>query len=312
MILTKAFIIDKPLYKHRGILLDTSRNFLPLKSILETIDGMASSKLNVLHWHITDAQSFPLEIKEYPKMSQYGSYSPNQIYKMSQIEFVIKYAHQNGVRVIMEIDAPAHAGYGWQWGREDGLGDLAVCVNKQPWRNYCIQPPCGQLNPVNPNVSFVMESVYQELINLNPTEINFHMGGDEVHFGCWESIVEIVLAMKLKGYPINKYGFLQLWADFQDEMLQTYDKSFGNNQSKFILWSSDLTDPINITQYLSPKRYVIQTWVEKESSLNKDLLEKGYQLIVSTKNAWYFDHGFWYATIVNCFKIFFYNLVICQ
>ena len=33
-----------------------------------------------------------------------------------------------------------------------GKGRLAVCVNQEPWQDYCVEPPCGQLNPVNPNV----------------------------------------------------------------------------------------------------------------------------------------------------------------
>lgn len=297
VILSKALISDKPLYKHRGLLLDTSRNFLPLKHIRQTIIGMASSKLNVFHWHITDAQSFPLEVQRYPQMSEYGSYSSDKIYRLADIRSIIEYAKLRGVRVLLEIDAPAHAGYGWQWGQKAGLGDLAVCVNKQPWRSYCIQPPCGQLNPVNPNVSVVMKEVYKDLIQVNDGEVNFHMGGDEVHLGCWNSTQEIVDGMRQRGYNRTKDGFMQLWSEFQQEMLDVYDSIVGDAKSKVILWSSDLTNPVNIRKYLSPERYVIQTWVEKENNLNKELLQKGYQLIISTKNAWYLDHGFWYVSL---------------
>lgn len=53
-------IEDRPIYRHRGVLLDTARNFLPVSVIKRTIAGAAASKLNVFHWHITDTQSFPL------------------------------------------------------------------------------------------------------------------------------------------------------------------------------------------------------------------------------------------------------------
>lgn len=43
-------------------------------------------------------------------------------------------------------------------------------------------------------------------------------------------------------------------------------------------------------------RYIIQTWVESTDELPGQLLERGYELIMSTKNAWYFDHGFWGKT----------------
>ncbi|RYD66910.1 MAG: hypothetical protein EOP84_30895, partial [Verrucomicrobiaceae bacterium] len=60
-------IQDAPLYPVRGIMIDTGRNFISKKKIFEQIDGMALSKLNVLHWHIVDSQSWPLEVSAYPE-----------------------------------------------------------------------------------------------------------------------------------------------------------------------------------------------------------------------------------------------------
>lgn len=102
------------------------------------------------------------------------------MYSSHEIAQIIEYAKLRGIRVIIEIDAPAHSGNGWQWGEQAGLGKLAVCVNQQPWRNYCIQPPCGQLNPANPNVYGVLRDLFQDLIQLLPPGEAFHMGGDEV------------------------------------------------------------------------------------------------------------------------------------
>lgn len=66
--LTGAKIRDRPAYPHRGLMLDTARNFIPVPDILRTIDAMASSKLNVFHWHITDTQSFPMESPRVPQL----------------------------------------------------------------------------------------------------------------------------------------------------------------------------------------------------------------------------------------------------
>lgn len=71
-------------------------------------------------------------------------------------------------------------GNGWQWGPESGLGDLAVCVNQQPWRSYCIQPPCGQLNPANHNLYSILRNIYKDLKDVLPDGETLHMGGDEV------------------------------------------------------------------------------------------------------------------------------------
>lgn len=65
-----AKIVDKPVFKHRGLLLDSARNYLPIHSIKKQIDAMAASKMNVLHWHATDSQSFPVIFKRVPQMSR--------------------------------------------------------------------------------------------------------------------------------------------------------------------------------------------------------------------------------------------------
>lgn len=64
-------IKDQPIFVHRGLTLDTARNFIPVKDIERTLDGMAASKLNVFHWHATDSQSFPLHMPRVPQLTRY-------------------------------------------------------------------------------------------------------------------------------------------------------------------------------------------------------------------------------------------------
>lgn len=40
-------------------------------------------------------------------------------------------------QIIPEIDAPAHVGNGWDWGPKFGMGELGLCINRQPWSFYC-------------------------------------------------------------------------------------------------------------------------------------------------------------------------------
>ncbi len=60
---------DSPVYRFRGLMVDTSRHYQELRILKLIVDGMAASKLNVLHWHIVDADSFPLYLESAPELA---------------------------------------------------------------------------------------------------------------------------------------------------------------------------------------------------------------------------------------------------
>lgn len=103
---------DAPTFKWRGLMIDTSRHYLPINTILRAIDSMLYSKLNVLHWHIIDEDSFPMEIPNIPELSEFGKIGG--VFSPADIKTVIEYARIRGIRVVPEIDSPAHT---QSWGR---------------------------------------------------------------------------------------------------------------------------------------------------------------------------------------------------
>lgn len=77
---------DRPEFPHRGLMIDTARNYFPLDDLKKAIDGMASCKLNVLHLHLTDASSFPVILPNNPGFAEAGAYSSEKVYKPEDIK----------------------------------------------------------------------------------------------------------------------------------------------------------------------------------------------------------------------------------
>uniref|UniRef100_A0A182QJN0 Beta-hexosaminidase n=1 Tax=Anopheles farauti TaxID=69004 RepID=A0A182QJN0_9DIPT len=282
-------VSDTPAYPHRGLALDTSRNFIDLQSLRRTIDGMAMVKLNVFHWHITDSQSFPLVIKSRPTLHAYGAYSRRDVYTADDVRDLVQYALARGVRIIPELDAPAHVGEGWE-----KLG-VTACFNYQPWENYCVEPPCGQLDPTKDAVYDILEDVYREMnVMFNRSDL-FHMGGDEVSIRCWNATSSIKDWMTGQAWGLQEADYMKLWNYFQTEALARLDKTLPSEERgkrPIIMWTSKLTESPYLEKYLSKDRYIVQVWTTGNDSKLTNLLEKGYRLIMSNYDALYLDCGF--------------------
>merc|ERR1711915_649748 len=175
VILDDVWVADEPHYMHRGFSLDTSRNFYSVEEIKQLIDSLSYSKMNVFHWHITDSQSFPLELESLPDFTWFGAYRQDMIYTKADVKEVVDYATARGIMVIPELDAPAHVGNGWQAVDQS----FVVCLEKEPWEEFCVEPPCGQLNPAAPGMYDVLETIHMEFLSMFSPSI-LHMGGDEV------------------------------------------------------------------------------------------------------------------------------------
>ena len=61
-------IVDSPRFPFRGFMLDTSRHFYPVQSLLDTLDLMEINKMNVFHWHLVDNEAFPYQSIRYPAL----------------------------------------------------------------------------------------------------------------------------------------------------------------------------------------------------------------------------------------------------
>lgn len=107
-----------------------------------------------------------------------------QVYTWANIRDIVEYASVRGIKVIPELDVPAHVGEGWQYIFEQ---DILLCFKD----TFCRQMPCGILNPVNDAVYEIIRNLYSEFFQLFDTDV-FHIGGDEVEYECWNKTLSIL------------------------------------------------------------------------------------------------------------------------
>lgn len=135
---------------------------------------------------------------------------------------------------------------------------MTACFNAQPWTKYCVEPPCGQLDPSRDEVYDVLEDIYREMLEMFRYPDVFHMGGDEVSHACWNTSETIKQWMTTKGWGhLAEQDFMKLWGHFQDNALERVDR-VSKEKTPVIMWTSRLTDAPYVQQYLDVKRYIIQ------------------------------------------------------
>ncbi|KAK3328886.1 glycoside hydrolase superfamily [Apodospora peruviana] len=262
-------IKDWARFPHRGILMDTARNWFDVKDILRTIDAMTWNKLNRLHVHVTDSQSWPLEIRSMPEVAKQGAYRPDLTYKPGDIEMIQKYGLHRGVQVYFEIDMPGHIG-------SVALShpELIVAYNEQPYWWWCAEPPCGAFKLNDNRVDKFLDKLWDDLLpRVAPYTAYFHTGGDELNAN--DSMLD-------EGIRSNKSEVLQ-------PLLQKFiDKQHARIRKAGLTPMTWEEIPVDWNVTIG-KDVVVQSWLGGDSV--KDLTAKGHKVIDSNYNYLYLDCG---------------------
>merc|ERR1740117_1705150 len=67
-----------------------------------------------MHWHITDAQSFPINSRVEPSLAKMGSWSARERYTLEDVKEIVLHAKEHGIVVVPEFDMPGHTK---SWGK---------------------------------------------------------------------------------------------------------------------------------------------------------------------------------------------------
>lgn len=312
--------LDGPSFPYRGVMLDLSRHYLSPDVIKRTIRAMSYNKMNLLHLHLSDTASFPLEIVNQPNLTLYGAYSDEeQITHIDAIE-LFHYAKAHGVIIMPEIDTPAHVSAGWQWGPAADLGDLILCSDPDgtsgtQWASDALEPPSGQLNLANSNIYPILKEIYADIIQKFATSSGIiHLGGDEVIVGSDESWAACYNSSSL-GQPIlqlltelglsrtDPESFYLLWQNFTKMITKLAVDSFAeinpNLTPSFHFWGGagesqvtyNLITRPDVVDILPPDLFTIQVWDDSAHSISKTLIRKGYSIVLSNTDYVYLDCG---------------------
>lgn len=235
-----TFISDFPRFAFRGLLIDTSRHFLPVSVIKATITAMSWNKLNVLHWHIVDLDSFPYESIVLPNLAEQGSYTQySHVYGIEDVENIIEFGRYRGVRVIPEFDTPGHVA---SWGPGAGEGFLTNCCDHNGEKN-------GLFGPIDPTVQSnydLVNKLYSEVSNIF-TDGYIHLGGDEVPFDCWKSNPNITAYMTK--HNLKSYSELEsIWVEGVIKMAQALNV-------EYIVWEEVFNNGVKIDS-----KTIVEVW----------------------------------------------------
>ena len=260
-VLPELKMFDRPRYGWRGLMIDACRHWIPKEVILRNLDAMATVKMNVLHWHLTEYQGFRVESKVFPKLHEMGS--NGDYYTQDDIREVVEYAADRCIRVVPEFDLPGHS-TSWFVGHPELASVPGPYVLDT---TFMVLDPV--MDPTREEVYDFLDQFFEEMTGLFPDKY-LHIGGDEVSPTHWLGNPLITGFMKEHGLEDHH----ELQAYFNVRMQKLLDK-----HGKTMMGWDEIIHPD-----LPVDGIAVQTWRDHASlwesarNGNQAVLSAGYYL----------------------------------
>ncbi len=286
-------IKDKPRFSYRSFMLDEARHFFGKEITKEMLDMMALLKLNRFHWHLTDDQGWRVEIKKYPLLTEKGTtrkntqiswqgiiskkpkhdsteYGKGCFYTQEELKEIVEYAKKRYIEICPEIDMPGHLYAAIACYPELSCFDEKVEVSTK----WGIRKTIGCAGR-HELYDFVYD-VIDELSEVFPSGY-FHIGGDEAPKDKWKECPKCQQTMMENGLKSEQ----ELQAFFNNKIAAHLEK-YGK---RTVAWNEILKG-----EGVSDKT-IVQLWLGSPNlnGVNK-WLEKGNNVIISSKNYLYMDY----------------------
>ena len=276
-------ITDEPRFEYRGFMMDVSRHFRTKEFVKKQMDAMARFKLNRLHIHLTDGAGWRIEIKKYPRLTQFAAWRPDAVWKdwwfkengrkyceegtpgayggyytQEDIRELLDYAADRHITIIPEIEMPAHS--------EEVLAAYPkLSCSGEPYKNaeFCIG---------NEQTFEFLENVLTEVIDLFPSEY-IHIGGDEANKNPWKACPKCQQRMKDEG--LKDVDELQSYAIHRMEV-------FLNEHGRKLLGWDEIMEG-----GLAPNATVM-SWRGEEGGLKA--VRSGHRAVMTPAEFFYLDY----------------------
>lgn len=223
--LTGCSILDYPRFRHRGLMLDISRNFRNKDYILKQLDVMSMLKMSTLHLHLTDDAGWRIQIDAYPELTRKAAWRVGGTYEewvaggkkyssedaplasggyltKADVKEIVEYASSRHIDIIPEIELPGHSGEVLA-----AYPELACLASDGLARRFS-----GDLCPGKDKTFEMFETILDEVIGMFPYEY-VHIGGDEASKRHWKECPDCLRRMKsenlkdvneLQSYLVNR------------------------------------------------------------------------------------------------------------
>lgn len=281
-------IVDAPRFTHRGIMLDLARVWWPADTLASVLEAMAHSKLNVLHLHLTDSESFMFESLAVPQLNRAAYRQPSCsgqgggaggapcLYPQAMLRRLVADAADRGIRVVPEFDMPGHAE---SWGV--GVPEIVLNCTGNPWSPPSAGLPHVYLDPLHDETWRVVGAVLAEAASIFP-DARLHLGADEVYWRCYNNSAAARAAIVAAGRQLDDDGLKWLLRAYLAKA-QGVVRALGRRSS---VWNEafGIYGPGNYGFHLGGGEQ------QRDYSINTEL-EPG-----TAVQHWWGGHGSWYDT----------------
>jgi hexosaminidase len=282
-------IRDAPRFAHRGVMLDPSRNYIPMGLLKKITDGMAGLKLNVLHLDLVNAPSFPFVAPSHPEFAAKGAYSVAEVYSADDLSSLVVYGKARGVSIILEVDTPGHA---FSWGL--ATPSLTACDTIEDQNAlYCPEPPCGYMDMRSELALATVNDVLLDVVQIARSgeeeggSFAIHIGSDEVTTACfgandtaplfisWVAGIVNAMAKAPGGVAPTLHAWMEAWSSMGADALTPANSvlQFWGNAA---VWDGSEGASQDIAQ--------------QHEQLHS-ALDAGFKVVSSNASAWYLDCG---------------------